>query len=254
MKRIIVFFITAAFAFALVGCGEKPPPNFVESPEDVHGKNIGVLSGSPSARLAEELGVAWAYNSGNEMISALTTGVVDCVLMESTNAAQLAAATAGIRIISEPLLEYELRFAVAKENAELRNAINSALVALAANGILDGLRDRYFGGKSYTYIPPENIVPHPGNLTLAISPEDRPFSYIDTTGAYAGLNVQVAIAVCDHLGVELEIAEFQTGELITAVWYGKADIALGWLPGDILDRVNLSDPYANSSHVIIVRK
>lgn len=254
MKRIAALFLIGALALAPAACSEGPPPNMVNSPEDIVGKNIGVFGGSPSARLADELGAALAFYSGSEMTLSLTMGTIDCVLMESSNAAQLVADNAGIRILSEPLLEYELRFAVAKENAELKNEINSALAALSSNGTLDGLRDRYFGGKPYIYVPPEGVTPHPGTLTLAISHDDRPFSYIDTNGNYAGLNIQVAIAVCDYLGVDLSIAEFETGELITAVWYGKADIALGWLPGDVLDRVNLSDPYADSSHVIIVRR
>ena len=258
MKRIIVITLVCIIALApvmaLAGCGDKAPPNFVNSPEDVQGKNIGVLNGSPSARLADELGSAWGFNSSSEMISALMVGSLDCVIMESTNAAQLVSDMAGIRTLGEPLLEYELRFAVAKENAELRREINAALSALSSNGVLDGLRDRYFGGKPYAYTPPENVTPHPGMLMLAISHDDKPFSYIDTNGYYAGLNIQVAIAVCDYLGVELQITEFETGELITAVWYGKADFALGWLPGDVQDKVNLSDPYADSSHVIIVRK
>lgn len=235
-------------------CSDKRPPNTVNSPDDVHGKVIGAISGSPSARLADELGTLRSYASGTELMAGLLVGSIDCVLMENTTADILANETQDVRILSEPMLEYELRFAVAKENAELRNAVNSALDALGSNGTLDGLRDKYFAGKSYIYEAPGNITPHPGSLTLAVSTDDKPFSYLDDRGNYAGLNIQVAIAVCDQLGVELQIAEYKTAELITAVWYGKANIAVGWLPGDVLDRVNLSDPYASSSHVIIVRK
>ena len=254
MKRTLFYALMCVMIFTQAACGAKSPPNTVHSPDDISGKDIGVLAGSPSARLAEELGAARPYSSGADLMSALTNAAVDCVLIENTIATILADETPGVRVLGEPLLEYELRFAVAKENAELKNAINSALAALTANGTLDGLRDKYFGGKPYSYVPPEDVIPHPGVLTLAISTDDRPFSYIDANGNYSGLNIQIAVAVCNHLGVELEVAEYETGELITAVWYGKADIALGWLPGDVLDRVNLSEPYADSSHVILVRK
>lgn len=245
--------VIAATAF-MAGCGEKRPPNNVKTIADVKGKQIGVISGSPSARVAEELGTAHPCKTTNELMSDLLTGAVDCVIMEKSRATELTDSTPNTAMLAEPLLEYELRFAVAKENTALRDAINVALGALAANGVLDGLRDKYFSGKPYVYVSPENIAPHPGKLTLAISPHDKPFAYFNSEGDYTGFNIQIAIAVCDYLGVEIGIAEFETGELITAVWYGKADMALGWLPNDVLDRVDLSDPYADSSHVVIVRK
>lgn len=253
MKRILLCLLAGILLLITAGCGDKTPPNTVHSPEDVQDKVIGAISGSPSARLADELGTLRTYSSGADLMAGLLTGAVDCAIMENTSAIDLAEATQGVKILSEPLLEYELSFAVAKENAELKNAINSALGVLSSNGILNGLRDKYFGGKPFTYVPPENIAPHPGTLTVAVSPDDWPFSYVDKNGDYSGLNVQVALAVCDQLGVGLEIAGYETGELITSVWYGKVSIALGWLPGDVHDRVNLSDPYASSSHVIMVR-
>jgi len=254
MRRLLFYILTGLLLAAAAGCADKSPPNTVHSPDDVPGKVIGAISGSPSARLAGELGTLHSYDTAAELMVGLLAGSVDCVLMENTTAINLVDTTQGVRILSDPMLEYELSFAMAKENAELKNAINSALGVLSTNGTLDGLRDKYFAGKAYVYTAPQNITPHPGTLTLAISTDDKPFSYIDDRGNYAGLNIQVAIAVCDQLGVELQIAEYKTGELITSVWYGKANIAVGWLPGDVLDRVNLSDPYASSSHVIIVRK
>lgn len=255
MRRAVLLLLLAALLVTFASaCKEKGPPNEVHSPEDVVGRVIGVLSGSPSARLAEEYGVARPYSAGADVMYALITGTVDCAIIEHSLAEELAETTDGVKVLPDPLLEYELRFAVAKENAELLRAVNSALKALEGNGTLNGLRDRYFNGKEYIYVPPTDVAPHPGFLELAVSPDDRPFSFGDGNGNFAGFSVDTALAVCDHLGVELRISAYETGELITAVWYGKADFAVGWLPGDVLDRVNLSEPYANSSHSIVVRK
>jgi ABC-type amino acid transport substrate-binding protein len=244
----------AVAIFAMSGCGSKRPVNLVQSPEDIAGRIIGVLSGSPSARLADELGLARSYDSIDSLMENLKFGALDCILMENTVAAELVGEASGVKLIGEPMLEYDLRFAVAKENAELLGAVNSALAYLEGNGTLNGLRGKYFASKAYAYVPPENVSPHPGALILAVSADDRPFSYKDDSGVFCGLNIDVAVAVCDSLGVELQITGLDTGELITAVWYGKADLALGWLPGDVGDVVNLSESYAHTSHVIIVRE
>ena len=133
-------------------------------------------------------------------------------------------------------------------------AVNSALEALRKNGTLSGLSGKYFAGKSYSYIPPEGIETHPGSLTLAVPPDSPPFSYRNAEGELSGLDIEVARAVCDHLGVELQIIERDELGLVNAVWLGIVDLALGWLPVEGEEQVNTSQPYANAVHVVIVRR
>ena len=238
----------------LVGCQEDGQPNAVNSLEDVEGKMIGALRGTPSARLADELGAARVFYSGEELIGGLIAGTVDCAILESAIANELVTATSGARILNDALIEYDLRFAVPRENAELLDVVNSALAALNANGTLRNLRDKYFSGKSYTYVPPEGVEQRVGDLTLAITSDSSPYSYRDENGEYTGLDIEVARAVCDYLGVELKIIEEDASELITAVWFGRANLAAGWLPDDIDEQVSITDAYANSVLVIVVRK
>lgn len=238
----------------LAGCGEKPPPNIVNATDDVIGKVIGALYGSPSIVLAEELGTGREYQSGEEMINDLRVGLLDCVIMENTAALELIGESTGVRVLDEPLLEYDLRFAVAKENSALLREVNGALVALSGNGTLRGLLGKYFARRSYTYVPPDNIEPHPGSLVLAISPENPPYSNMDWEGRFSGLDIEVAQAVCDQLGVELRIQDYDARDLVTAVWFGWADMALGWVPIEGEDYVDISEPYASSTQVVIVRR
>ena len=250
--------VAAAAAVAALllisGCGKKPPPNVVHAPEEVSGRIIGTIEGSPAVVLAEDLGVSKPFSTGSELMYNLTAGTLDCVIMEKSAAEELVAATSGVRILSQPLLEYDLHFAVAKENAELLRAVNSALTVLRGDGTLNNLRDKYFSGKKYTYVPPTNIASRPGSLSLAIPPDSPPYSYVNNDGEYAGLDIEVARAVCDQLGVELKIIEFDARDLVTSVWFGKADLALGWIPGEGEDKVAVSDTYANAVLVVIVRK
>ena len=239
---------------ALGGCSDGRPPNEVNTIEDASGRIIGALSGTPSARLAEEIGTARLYNSTDELIYGLNSGSVDCAVMESIVASETVSGTQGLRILSETLTEYELSFAVPRENAELLTVVNSVLAALRSNGTLRNLRDKYLFGGNYVYKPPEGVEQRGGTLTLAIAPDSPPYSYKDDNGEFTGLDVEVARAICDYLGVGLEIIEVDVKELVTAVWFGKASLAAGWLPGDIDEQVNTTDAYASTAYVVVVRR
>jgi len=251
MKKLT--FASLAVLLLLSACRDMPP-NMVNSPAEVSGRLIGALSGTPSERLADELGTARGFSSGEEMITHLKAGAIDCAVMENSAAMELVADSQGVRILSEPLIEYEMHFAEAKENAELLLAVNSALDVLRQNGTLSGLSGKYFAGKNYTYVPPEGVETHPGNLSLAVPPDSPPFSFRNAEGELSGLDIEVARAVCDILGVELRIIEYDSWELVNAVWYGMADLAVGWIPSEGENLINISDAYANAIHVVIVRR
>ncbi|MCL2509448.1 MAG: transporter substrate-binding domain-containing protein [Oscillospiraceae bacterium] len=255
MKKVTLVFVIALLAALLAGCRPAPPPNTVFTLEDVPGKVIGAMGGTPSERLASELGQARAFVSGEEMMYSLNAGLIDCAVMESTVAGELVANTAGVRTLSDPLLIYDLRFALPRENDELLKVVDAALATLRSNGTLRGLRDKYFSGRRYTYTPPTGVEQRPGTLTLAVPPDSPPFSIMDAEGVFSGLDIEVARAVCDILGVRLEIIEYDAWELVTAVRYGRAEMALGWLPSEGEEQlIHISEPYADVEHVVVVRR
>jgi len=256
MKKKTTLIITIVIIAALLtGCSPAPPPNTVFTLEDVSGKVIGAMAGTPSERLARELGQGRAFASGEEMMFSLNAGLIDCAVMESTVAGELVAGTVGVRTLSDPLLIYDLRFAIPRENDELLKVVDAALVTLRGNGTLRGLRDKYFSGRRYTYTPPTGVTQRPGTLTLAVPPDSPPFSVMDAEGVFSGLDIEVARAVCDILGVQLEIIEYDAWELVTAVRYGRAELALGWLPSEGEEQlIHISEPYAHVEHVVVVRR
>jgi len=253
IKYLYITSLLAFIIFLIAGCGRGGPPNEVHSPGDVEGRAIGALSGSPSAQLAGELGTAVTFFDIEDMLNHLRVGNVDCVIMERLVAEEVIPNASGVRMLADPLLEYDLRFAVAKENNQLLDAINYAIEELTLDGVLGGIRDRYFAGRNYRYSPP-NVPARPGYLSLAVSPDSAPFSYIDENGDFAGFDVDIAIAVSDFLGVELRIISRDVPDLISSVWEGRNDLALGFLPDDVGDYVNVSESYANSAHVVVVRR
>ncbi|MCL2226285.1 MAG: transporter substrate-binding domain-containing protein [Oscillospiraceae bacterium] len=253
-KLVVTMFVVLAVAL-IAGCGPSPPPNLVHTLDDLNGRVIGAIAGTPSERLANEFGIAQSFASGDELIYHLLAGTIDCVIVESSVAAELVSAHSRVRLLGEPLLVYDLRFAVAIENRELLRAVNEALATLRANGTLRGLSDMYFSGRRFTYVPPEDVIRRPGYLSLAVSAYSPPFSFRNEHGYFSGLDIDVARAVCDLLGVELMIIEYDAWELVRAVRYGRADLALGWLPGEGDEQlINISEPYAIAEHVVVVRR
>jgi len=251
MRKFLYVICITLTCLLLIGCNQFP--NEVHSPDDVEGRFIGALSGTPSLRLADDLGTAISFYEPADMMASLRAGIIDCAIMERTTAQELVSNTSGVRILMEPLVEYDLRFAIPMENRGLLNAVNNALDELSRNGTLRGLSNRYFSRGNFNYRSPENIE-RTGTLTIALSPDSPPFSFTDDDGNFFGMDVDVAIAVSDILGVNLEPIEYDAWELVTAVWHGRADLALGWHPGEGEGLINESEPYASTVQVIIVRR
>jgi len=245
--------ITIISLFALLaGCSRNP--NLVNSPEDVEGKLIGGLEGTPSIRLADELGTARAFISAEDMMSELRGGYIDCAIMERTTAQDLVSSTSGVRILPDPLVEYELSFAIPMENAALLKAVDEALEELGRNGTLRGLTNKYFSRGDFSYVEPDETIERTGELSIALPPDSPPFSFKNNEGRFVGMDVEIAIAVSDILGVNLRPVETDAWELVTAVHHGRADLALGWTPGEGEGIISKSIPYARAVQVIIVRR
>jgi len=252
MRKLFYPVLLISILLLLTGCSSFP--NLVNTPEDVEGKLIGALEGTPSLRLADEYGTARAFFTEEEMMSELRAGAIDCVIMERTTAQELVSNTSGVRILPDSLIEYELSFAVPMENTALLNAIDLALEELTRNGTLRGLANKYFSRGNFSYVTPDEAIERSGYLTIALPPDSPPFSFKNDEGRFVGMDIEIAIIVSDMLGVELHPIETDAWELVTAVHHGRADLALGWTPGEGEGIISKSIPYARAVHVVIVRR
>ena len=90
-------------------------------------------------------------------------------------------------------------------------------------------------------------------LVMATNAEFPPYEYYDGSDI-VGIDVDIANAIAEELGMELKIEDMAFDSVITAVSSGKADIGLAGLTvtEDRLENVNFSDTYATATQVIIV--
>ena len=90
-------------------------------------------------------------------------------------------------------------------------------------------------------------------LVMATNAEFPPYEYFES-GAIVGIDVEIAEALAEKLGMELKIENMEFGSILTAVQTGKADIGVAGMTitEDRLLNVNFSIPYTIAYQVIIV--
>ncbi len=261
MKKILFLAVIFTAVLQISGCSGRVSANTVHSENDLKGKNIGVTKGSAAIVYADGYGTLHTYDSAETMLNDVRYGILDCAGMDEILAKSLVKKIPGLKILSEPLVEADFCFAIAKENPDLRDAVNSALMALTESGQLDKIIEGYIPGNDYRYQSPNNIDLSNGTLTLAVDAKLPPYSYTDDEGQPRGLDIDIARAVCDILQVKLKVSVVEKSDgdknnLLITVQYGKADFSLGGVTDNENDAklVVFSEPYTTCTQVIVVRQ
>ena len=94
-------------------------------------------------------------------------------------------------------------------------------------------------------------------LTMATNAAFPPYEYYDDeTGEVTGIDVEIAQAICDKLGYELEVVDADFDSLVPGVQSGKYDFSMAGMTvtEDRLQSVNFSDTYATGVQVVIVKE
>ncbi|MDD3840316.1 MAG: basic amino acid ABC transporter substrate-binding protein [Clostridia bacterium] len=99
-----------------------------------------------------------------------------------------------------------------------------------------------------------------GKIVMGTSADFEPFEYIEIDegkdGEIVGFDVDIAKAIAEKIGVELEIKDMDFGGLISALSSGKLDFVAAGMTADDERRksVDFSDPYYEAYQVIIKSK
>ena len=251
-----IFIALAAILLPLTAACNSNDSSSVRSVEDVPGHSIGVVAGSAASALTAELGDVRLYVSETAMAGDVRSGILDCAVVESYNTSSAMFGTRGIKTLSEPLFTLDLAIIAAKQSRDLTSNVNSALRTLTENGVLASIVDNYTHGKAYIYEPRTDISDSAPSLRLAVGGEFSEFLRVDEHGNYFGLDIDVARAVCDVLGVRLELMVFEPNGVVNAVWVGKADFGIGGMyeTPERAELVDFSNSYFTCELEVIVRR
>lgn len=94
----------------------------------------------------------------------------------------------------------------------------------------------------------------PGKLVMSTNASFPPYEMVAADGSFEGIDVDVAAAIADKLGLELQIDNMGFDACILAVQQGKSDICMAGLTvtperSAVMD---FTDTYANGVQVVIV--
>ncbi len=272
MKKVLTFLMAISVAASmLAGCGTENTDNTddkksevktVASADDLAGAKIGVQLGTTgdifvSDEYESQGSTIERYSKGADAIVALNSGKIDAVVIDSEPAKAFVAKNSDLKILDDPFVEEEYAIAVSKENTELKDKINAALKTLKENGTLDSITANYIGddtkGKS-PYVSPENTDRSNGKLIMATNAAFEPYEFIEND-KIVGIDVDMAQAVCDILGMELEVEDIEFDSIITEVQTGKADIGVAGMTvtEDRLKNIDFTESYTTATQVIIVK-
>ena len=118
----------------------------IASVDDLAGKKIGTQRGTTgylycSDDFGDENVVA--YDNGLTAVQMLNNGQVDCVVIDNAPAKEFIAANPGLELLDTAYVEESYAIGVGKGNTELKDAINTALEELKADGTLQAIVDKY---------------------------------------------------------------------------------------------------------------
>lgn len=262
MKKFAALLLTAAMTVAMVGCGSSVAANTVNSKDDLPGKKIGVqlgTTGDADATAYEDEGsTVERYNKGSDAIQALKTGKIDCVIIDKQPAEAFVEKNDDLKILDDTFDAEEYAICIAKDNTDLTltDEFNKAIEELKADGTIDTIISNYIGDEAgeHPYETPEGTEYPNGKLTMATNAQFEPYEYYDGDNV-VGIDADIAKAICDKLGYDLEIEDMEFDAIIAAVSSGKADFGAAGMTvkEDRLKNIDFTDTYATASQVIVVR-
>ena len=94
-----------------------------------------------------------------------------------------------------------------------------------------------------------------GKLIVSTNAEFPPYEYYDAN-EIVGIDIEIAQAIADKLGLELEVKDGAFDAIIAEVVSGKADIGIAGMTvtDERKQNVDFSDSYATGTQVIIVKE
>ena len=264
-KKLGLFIVLLTLMF--VGCGQSAAnqASDVHGVDDLPGKKIGVQIGTVGDTYAsdyegDEAGtVVERYSKGNDAVSSLKNGKIDCVIIDEQPAKEYVKRNSDLSILEEEFTLEEYAIVIAKGNDSLEEDINKALAELMADGTLDMIINHYINDEEtevegLAYTSPEGLDYANGELVMATNAAFPPYEYYNNN-SIVGIDAEMARAIADKLNKKLVIEDMEFDSIITAVQGGKVDVGVAGMTvtEDRLKNINFSDPYTTSKQVIIVR-
>ncbi len=259
-KYICLIFILIMFCGLFSGCAADTPDTLgkISKPEDIANMTIGVVTGTRSVDYATETypsATLVHYNNVVDMLSAINSKKIDCLLFDHITLSLLAAENPNLAIFPNMLTQEDYAVAFSKENQKLETEFNRFIDEIKSNGVFDELYKRWVYDHNFK-MPEFSLSGENGKLTVGVSSA----SLLPTTGVVdgklVGSNVEMAYRFAQRYGYSVEFLDVNFEALIPALIGGKVD----FIASDISvteerkQQVDFSHPYDGGGIVIMALK
>ena len=258
---ILVLIIIIGIVITLVLQNIEDSPKLAySSVEELNGKKIGTLLGSPlteekTREIIPNVNVSF-YNDAMDSIAALQTRQIDGAIVSYPTAFLVKQNIPQLSVLSD-LTEDEAGVAVAKNNIELFNKVNEYIIELKKNGTIDEMISRWYNSENPNYEMPEILLPKAGEpLVVGVAADREPSCFLNSEGEVIGLDAELALRIANYLNRPIEFVEMKFASLVTALESGKVDIVVSNLiiTEERKESVYMTEGYFDSPLVLIVRK
>lgn len=267
VKKLLSAVLAAACVVSLAACGGKEEAKEEEKKvevtkaDDLASLTIGVQQGTTGdlacSDIVESDSQMKRYPKGAAAVQALVSGKLDCVVIDAQPAAKFVEKNDGLEIIDGIFDDEQYAICVKKGNEELLAGMNDAMAELKEEGTLDKIIANYIGDDtgSFQYETPEGADHSKGTLVMATNAEFEPYEYHEGD-EIVGIDVDIARAICDKMGYELQIEDMEFDSILPSVEAGKADFGAAGMTvtDERKENADFTDTYANATQVVIVKK
>lgn len=156
-------------------------------------------------------------------------------------------------VIDIELTQEEYAFGVDKDQPELLEKTNAFIEEIMKNGKFDEICNHYFGDGEPVGVESAALDESKDQLVVATNAAFEPFEYMKGD-KYYGVDMEIAAALAESLGVELVIANMEFDAVCLSVGQHKADIAMAGLTvkEDRKEYVDFTTSYYNAAQKLIV--
>ena len=157
------------------------------------------------------------------------------------------------KVIEHDLTVEDYAFGVDKTQPELLDEVNAFIADIKADGTLDEICDRYFGGGEPVAVTSAELDESKDQLLVATNAAFEPFEYMKGE-SYYGIDMELAAMLAERLGQDLVIMNMDFDAVCLSVGQQKCDIAMAGLTinEEREEYVTFSDSYYAASQKLIV--
>jgi polar amino acid transport system substrate-binding protein len=264
---VVTLIILVALLLAPVLFPESSPQEIADTNgdgkitlSDYDGKKIGSITGVNYDLIINKYvpgSTVEYYSNYPDLVVALKAGIIDAFIIDEPALAAIMMEDPEVSQVPENMSSWLMSFAFSEKSKipNLYNNMNSFIALIREDGVLDEIKDIWFGDdESKKVIPPlDDLTGENGTVKVALETTYAPIVYMKNEQV-VGYEADILYRFCDHYHYKLEFVDMQYDTILPAIATGKCDIGASGLEctEDHAESVLLSTPHLEAGTSLAV--